>query len=185
MKHLTLFLILSVALTACGGQTVTPANLNAGGTIIATESHLLEQRRGKLVEGDLAPDFSFTLPDGTTRRLSDLRGKPVLLNFWATWCQPCIEEMPTLQQAYTTAGGKLQILAVNRNELPEAIASFVPKVGGLTFPLIANSTGDIGDGYSITSLPESYFINSDGTIAARHIGALNATTLQERLGTVK
>ena len=185
MKHLTLFLLLIIALTACGAQAAQPTPLNAKGTTIATESHLLDQRRGKLVEGDLTPDFSFTLPDGTTRRLSDFRGTPVLLNFWATWCQPCIEEMPTLQQAYTTADGKLVVLAINRNELPDAIASFVPKVGGLTFPLITNSAGDIGDGYGITSLPESYFINRDGTIAARHIGALNATTLQERLGTIK
>ncbi|NTU80520.1 MAG: TlpA family protein disulfide reductase [Chloroflexales bacterium] len=186
MKRIALFAMLLIALAACGGQqpAPTPVTLDAGGATIAAESQLLERGSGKLLEGEPAPDFSFTMPDGTTRRLSDMRGKPVLLNFWATWCTPCVEEMPAIQQAYDAAGGALLVLAVNRNELPEAIARFAPKVS-VTFPLIANIAGDIGDRYSVTSLPVSYFINSDGTIAAKHIGALNATTLQERLGKLK
>ena len=185
---LLVLLLLSLALAACGSQapmpTPTPASFMVGETIIAATSRLMVPGQAKLTEGELAPDFSFTLPDGTVQRLSDLRGKPVLLNFWATWCQPCIEELPTLQQAYTAAGGSLVVLGVNRNEMPEAIAAFVPKVH-VTFPLIANPAGDIGDGYTVSNLPESLFINRDGTIAARHIGALNATTLQERLGRLK
>jgi len=185
-RHKLLVFLVSLALAACGSQapTPTPASFLVGETTIAATSRLIVPGRAKLTEGDLAPDFSFTLPDGTVQRLSDLRGKPVLLNFWATWCQPCIEEMPTLQQAYTAAGGSLVVLGVNRNETPEAIAAFVPKVH-ITFPLIANPAGDIGDGYAVSNLPESFFINRDGTIAARHIGALNATTLQERLGRLK
>jgi cytochrome c biogenesis protein CcmG, thiol:disulfide interchange protein DsbE len=186
MKHVILFAALAIALAACGGQSPapTPASLDAGGATIAAESRLLDQGSGKLVEGDLAPDFSFVLPDGTTQKLSELRGKPVLINFWATWCLPCVEEMPAIQQAYDSAGGELLVLAVNRNELPEAIARFAPKVG-VSFPLIANIAGDIGDRYSVTSLPVSYFINSDGTISAKHIGALSAETLQERLDTLQ
>lgn len=186
MKHIILFVAAALLLAACGGQqpAPTPASFDSGDAIIAAESRLLDQGSGKLVEGDPAPDFSFTMPDGTTRRLSELQGKPVLLNFWATWCLPCVEEMPAIQQAYDAAGGELQVLAVNRNELPEAIARFAPQVS-VTFPLVADLAGAIGDRYSVTSLPVSYFINSDGTISARHIGALSAQTLQERLDTLK
>ena len=185
-RHKLLVLLLSITLAACGSQapTPTPASFMVGETTIAATSRLMVPEHTKLTEGELAPDFSFTLPDGTVQRLSNLRGKPVLLNFWATWCPPCIEEIPTLQQAYTAAGGNLVVLGVNRNETPEAIAAFVPKVH-VTFPLIANPAGDIGDGYAVSNLPESFFINRDGTIAARHIGALNATTLQERLSRLK
>ncbi|HMQ33628.1 MAG TPA: TlpA disulfide reductase family protein [Chloroflexaceae bacterium] len=186
MKQLIILATLALALAACGGAqpAQVPADLDIGDATIAAESRLLDAGGGKLVEGDMAPDFSYVLPDGTTRRLSDLRGTPVLINFWATWCLPCVEEMPALQQAYDGAGGELQVLAVNRNELPAAIARFAPQVG-VSFPLIANIAGDIGDRYSVTSLPVSYFINSDGTIGAKHIGALTAQTLQERLDTLR
>lgn len=182
MERLTILLLLALALAACGREAVppTPASLDPGRAIIATESRLLERASGALASGDEAPDFSYTLPDGTTRRLSDLRGTPVLLNFWASWCLPCVEEMPALQRAYSNAAGDLVVLAVNRNELPEAIARFAPKVD-VTFPLIANVSGDIGDRYAVTSLPVTYFINRDGTINARHIGALNEQLLAERL----
>lgn len=141
---------------------------------------MIDTGTGQPVEGELAPDFSYTLPDGSEVRLSDLRGKQVLLNFWATWCLPCIEEMPEIQRALDESGGNLVVLAVNRNEMPEAIARFAPKVD-VTFPLIPNIAGDIGDRYRVTSLPITYFINSDGTVAARQFGALSADLLAERL----
>ncbi len=186
MKQFILLITLAFALTACGGAQPAqiPEDIDIGDATIAVESRLIDTGSGKLVEGDMAPDFSYVLPDGTTQRLSDLRGTPVLINFWATWCIPCIDEMPTIEQVYAEADGALQVLAVNRNELPAAIARFAPQVD-VSFPLIANIAGDIGDRYSVTSLPVSYFINSDGTIGAKHIGALTAQTLQERLSTLK
>ncbi|GAB4440139.1 MAG: TlpA disulfide reductase family protein [Chloroflexi bacterium OHK40] len=172
----------AIALAACGPSrpVATPASLDVGDAVIAAESRLLDAGTGKLADGDAAPDFSYTLPDGTVQKLSDLRGKQVVVNFWATWCLPCIEEMPELQRVYDSSSGAVVVLGVNRNELPEAIARFVPTVG-VTFPLIADATGAIGDRYSVTSLPTTFFINSDGTIGARQIGALSASVLEERL----
>ncbi len=183
---LPILAFLAVTLVACGQQPAagTPVNAPEGSAVIATESRLIDQGHGAPVSGDPAPDFSYTLPDGTTVRLSDLRGTPVVLNFWATWCLPCVEEMPVLQEAYEAGGGKLAVLAVNRNELPAAIARFSQSVP-VTFPLIANISGDIGDRYAVTSLPVTYFIRRDGTISARHIGALNARALAEQLEALK
>jgi cytochrome c biogenesis protein CcmG/thiol:disulfide interchange protein DsbE len=183
--------LLAIALTLVGcGARVEPAAAptadpaGTGDAVIARESRLLDPGSGKLAVGDPAPDFSYTLPDGTTQRLSDLQGKPVVVNFWATWCLPCIEEMPELQGAFADGAGELAVLAVNRNELPDAIARFAPKVN-VTFPLIANIDGAIGDRYGVTSLPTTYFIRPDGTIGAMQIGALTAKTLEERLKTIE
>lgn len=182
MKRLLLLLVAALALAACAPRPEPAAPLpDAGDAVIAAESRLLDRGSGKLAPGDPAPDFSYTLPDGTTQRLSDLRGSTVVLNFWATWCLPCVEEMPELQAALDAGAGELVVLAVNRNELPEAIARFAGEQVDVSFPLIANIDGAIGDRYSVTSLPTTYFIRADGSIGAVHIGALTSSTLDERL----
>ncbi|MGQ9927892.1 MAG: TlpA family protein disulfide reductase [Chloroflexaceae bacterium] len=182
MKRLMTIALIAVTLVACSRQpgVPTPALVPTGGALIATESRLIDQGHSPPARGDPAPDFSYTLPDGMTVRLSDLRGTPVVLNFWASWCLPCVEEMPILQAAYAAAEGKLVVLAVNRNELPAAIARFTASTP-VTFPLIANIGGDIGDRYAVNSLPVTYFIRRDGTISAWHIGALNKRALTEQL----
>lgn len=141
---------------------------------------MLDTADGRPVVGEQAPDFSYQLPDGSEVRLSDLRGTPVVLNFWATWCLPCVEEMPELEQAALAAPGELVVLGVNRNELPAAIERFTHKVP-VTFPLISDLSGAIADRYGVTALPTTYFINRDGTIAARQLGALSSTLLEQYL----
>lgn len=186
MDRLIVIALVAVTLAACGRQPAitTPAIPPAGSAVIASESRLIDRGHGAPAVGDPAPDFSYTLADGTTVRLSDLRGTPVVLNFWATWCLPCVEEMPLLQAAYDAAEGKLAVLGVNRNELPAAIARFTATTP-VTFPLITNIGGDIGDRYAVNSLPVTYFIRRDGTIGARHIGALNERTLAEQLEAIE
>ncbi|MFV9506812.1 MAG: TlpA family protein disulfide reductase [Oscillochloridaceae bacterium umkhey_bin13] len=183
LRHTLVMLLTAVLLMACGGQPATEPLPDTGGAIIAAESRLLAQGSGQIADGEIAPDFSYTLPDGTTVRLSDHQGQPVLLNFWATWCLPCIEEMPAIERVYSEAAGALVVLAVNRNELPAAIARFAPSVN-VSFPLIADLSGSIGDHYRVTSLPTTFFIASDGTIAGRHIGALSEQQLAERLSSL-
>src|SRR5579859_3070712 len=105
--RLVLLIVCGLLLAACGGTT--PAASPAGETgPIASDSKLLD-RAGRVPppDGALAPDFQFSMADGTTRKLSDFRGKKVLLNFWATWCYPCRTEMPDLQRAAQTAGSSV------------------------------------------------------------------------------
>jgi peroxiredoxin len=183
MRRLPLLLI-ALLLVACGprqGPAPLPTEAIAiGDAVIAAESRLLDGGTTRLAVGDPAPDFSFTLPDGSEQRLSELRGTPVVLNFWATWCLPCIEEMPALEQALADSEGDLRVLAVNRNELPAAIARFAHQVD-VSFPLIANLDGAIPDRYSVVSLPTTYFIDRDGAISAIQIGVLSPDALAERL----
>lgn len=183
MKQAIIFFSFIFILIACTSAPQASQPLVVGETPIASESKLIDTKPDwAAIPGEKAPDFSYTLADGT-HKLSDLRGKPVLVNFWATWCMPCIEEMPELEAARRN-NPDLVILAVNRNESTEAIAAFAPKVG-VSFPLITDRDGAISERYGVINLPTTFFINRDGTIAARHLGALTAARLAERLAEVR
>ena len=113
--------------------------------------------------GFLAPDFTATTLTGESITLSELRGKPVVLNFWATWCPPCRAELPHFQAAHEAYGGRAIILAVDERENPAQVAGFAQQYG-LTFPIPLDLDGRIGVQYRIRALPTTYFIDADGVI---------------------
>jgi len=121
--------------------------------------------------GDMAVDFQFLDMDGGPTSLSELRGSPVVVNFWASWCGPCAFEMPHLQGIYDdyTADG-LKVLAVNIGEDEEAVARFMV-AGGYSMPVLLDSGGEVARQYSIISLPTTLFIDKDGIIQGKKIGA--------------
>jgi peroxiredoxin len=174
------FLLLSVAaliLVACGaGAGTTASGSPPQGSVphvIAVDSKLLDTTGATDLPqiGQPAPDFEYTLSDGTTHKLSDLHGKKVLVNFWATWCAPCLEEMPALQKSLQSYGDTVVILGVNKLEQAAVIGPFADQ-HQISFPLIANPAGDISDRYGAKNIPVSYFINSDGTIGFQRIGLM-------------
>jgi peroxiredoxin len=131
--------------------------------------------------GEMAPDFAFTLADGTTQKLSDLRGKKVLINFWATWCPPCMAEMPDIQEAADTYENEgFVVLAVNSAEEQAKVEAFAEEYN-LTIPLITNRSGDISMAYGARNLPTSFFLNTDGTISYRQIGIMDKAFIETRL----
>ncbi|MBK9715451.1 MAG: TlpA family protein disulfide reductase [Kouleothrix sp.] len=188
MRHMFTLALAALALAACGGSAATtpPQPLVAGQAVVASESKLLDAggQSGIPEVGQAAPDFQYTMPDGTTHRLSDLRGKKVLLNFWATWCGPCRSEMPDIQKAIDENGGAVVVLGVNKAEQPELIAPFADelKVG---FLLIANPDDDIPSRYAAINLPTSYFINTDGTIGLRKTGLMSYSFIKAHLDQLK
>lgn len=131
--------------------------------------------------GHLAPDFVVSGLDGNPIQLSALRGKRVLLNFWATWCPPCRYEMPALQEAYTAhADDDFVILAINYLETSEEVRAFLESFG-LTFPVGIDSSGDVFRGYRVISIPTSFFINRDGVIIALYRGPLTKEAIEQAL----
>lgn len=170
------FVFVFVLLTGCGNtQSSAPESVSSTDLIsaIAVESKVLERADALPQVGEMAPDFQFTMEDGTTTKLSDLQGQKVVLNFWATWCLPCREEMPHLQQVVDEYDDMVVVLGVNKLETVDAVRPFAEELQ-VTFPLIVNDTGDISDRYGVRNLPVSYFINSDGTVAGVESGdALN------------
>jgi peroxiredoxin len=123
-------------------------------------------------QGFLAPDFELKTPTGETVKLSDLRGKAVLVNLWATWCPPCREEMQTIEKVYQEYKEQgFTVLAVNMTyqDNPLAVMPFVNEQK-LTFPILLDETGHMGNAYQLRSLPSSYFIRRDGIINEVVIG---------------
>ena len=139
---------------------------------------------GPLV-GDPAPDFELIeAGSGNMLRLSDFRGRPVLVNFWATWCAPCRTEMPALEEAaatYRDAG--LQVLAVNFGESQPAVLAFAGELS-LQLPLLLDSDGAVQQSYRVPGYPSSYFIDRQGRVAAVHLGILTEDQLSARLATI-
>lgn len=122
------------------------------------------------MEGKPAPDFTLPALDGKKIRLSDLRGKMVFLNIWATWCPPCREEMPSMQKLHEHFKGKdFVMLTVSIDEKKEDVAAFVKELG-LTFPVALDPEQKVTAGYGITGVPETFLIDKNGIVLHHLIG---------------
>ena len=133
--------------------------------------------------GSEVADFSLKQLDGTTLTLADLRGRPVLINFWATWCPPCREEMPLLERTAQTYGGRLVVVGVDYGEDAQTVAAFVQSLG-IHFPIALDSNGEVAGRYFVRSYPASFFVDADGILRAQHLGALTADLMVTYLETV-
>jgi thiol-disulfide isomerase/thioredoxin len=189
MKHRIVALaLLATLLAACASAagSAPPAASPATKLTIATDSKIIGGTELADIPqvGQVAPDFQYTMPDGTARKLSDLHGKKVLVNFWATWCGPCRSEMPDLQRALGESGGSLIVLGVNKAQELKEIAPFAEELR-ISFPLIANPAGDIAGRYAAQNLPTSYFINSDGTIGLKKTGVMSYSFIKTHLDQLK
>ena len=123
-------------------------------------------------KGFLAPDFTLETLDGESITLSDLRGRVVLVNFWASWCPPCRAEMPAFRQAFQDYHGQgFEILAVNATAQDNLrdIAAFVEEYN-LSFPIALDADGSVNEKYQVRSLPTSYFVDKEGIITEVVIG---------------
>ncbi len=136
------------------------------------------------VVGAPAPDFELTELDGAAVRLSDLRGQVVALNFWATWCTPCRDEMPLLEAALERYGSKgLAILAIDADEPASLVADFRDELG-LSLPLLLDPGGEVQQLYRVRGYPTTYFIDRDGIIQVQHMGILSEGQLERYLGSL-
>jgi cytochrome c biogenesis protein CcmG/thiol:disulfide interchange protein DsbE len=138
---------------------------------------------GALV-GEPAPDFTLADLDGQPLRLEDLRGRPVIVNFWAHWCGPCVEEFPLLRDAAAAhAGDGLAIVGIVYRDRSEDARGFMAR-NGATWPAAMDPGERVADAYGILSVPETFFIGRDGTVVARQIGQLSAASLDEKVAAI-
>jgi len=124
--------------------------------------------------GDVAPDFQLKDTEGRQVKLSDLRGKVVLLNLWATWCPPCKEEMPSMERLHTAMVGQdFIMLAVNVEENAQTVVPKFLEETPYSFSILYDDEGVVQDLYGVSKFPESFIINKDGTIAEKVVGPLD------------
>ena len=130
--------------------------------------------------GSIAPDFELSKLDGETVRLSELQGKIVLINFWATWCEPCKVEMPLFEERYQMAGSDLEILAVNFDESEQDVSKFVEEFG-LSFPVLLDPGGEVQNLYRVRGYPTTFVVNEEGIVLFHHIGLFTEGQLDSYL----
>jgi peroxiredoxin len=136
------------------------------------------------VEGALAPNFTLQDLNGEQFTLSELRGHPILINLWATWCAPCRIEMPHIQDRFERyADQGFLVLAVDFDEPADQVAAFRDELG-LTFDILLDPGGEIQELYRNRSYPSSFFVDENGVIQVQHIGIMTEGQLDENLSAI-
>lgn len=155
------------------GVVIGKAALISGGSNVLVE------------EGSPAPDFEITFPDGSRTRLSDLRGRPVLVNFWATWCKFCSAEMPAIQAAYDKYKDEgFVVLAIDSKESNKTVASYVAD-RSLTFTVAIDATDAIFRKYRGSGWPHSVFVDKQGIISDIYTGQMSPSQIEKSLAAIR
>lgn len=131
-------------------------------------NELNSQNLPSIAEGEMAPNFELKTLDGDHVQLSDYRGKKVIVNFWATWCGPCREEMPAMQDFYDKYVDEVEILAINTTDSEKnvkTVQSFLEEYD-FTYPTLLDKGSSVNEAYEVLGLPTTYFVGTDGTIQA-------------------
>lgn len=135
----------------------------------------------------LAPNFTVYTEDGTAVKLSELYGKPIILNFWASWCPPCKSEMPDFESMYQKYGEDIHFVMINltdgQRETVESGAAYV-EAQGFTFPVYFDSDLDAANNYQVYSVPMTYFLDVEGYAIARASGAIDTATLERGISMI-
>ena len=139
------------------------------------------QRIDSPLVGRAAPSFALKAT-GTTHQidLQQLRGKPVIINFWATWCGPCYEEHPTLVENARALGGEVQFVGVVFNDTEDKIEQFLRERGS-AYPTLLDPQGKTAIAYGVGGVPETFFLDRSGTIVAKYSGPMSTEILRSNL----
>ena len=147
-----------------GGRTGAPGNRNA------------------------APDFTVTDGGGNRVSTADLSGKPVILNFWATWCPPCRSELPAFDKLYRQYGNEVSFMMIDLTdgyrETVEDVKKFISE-NGYTFPVYYDTEGSAAEAYNVSSIPFTVAVGRNGNIVGTHLGAMSEAALEKLIKTVK
>jgi peroxiredoxin len=157
--------------------------LGVGIAIILVDYNKPSEEESLPVINNTAPDFRLKTIQGKYVQLSQLQGSAVLINFWATWCQPCRLEMPSIQDQYVQYQPELLVLAVNLSEPFEVVNEFVNNLN-LSFDVLLDPDGSIPDLYNVRGYPTSFFIDAKGIIRIIHIGYMTESQLENYLSQV-
>ena len=173
-----------------GGASVLYNRMSAQAApppVATTPPEEVENTEEEVVEPVSAPDFTAMDSNGNLVSLSDFVGKPVILNFWASWCSPCKSEMPDFESAFQQYGEEIQFMMVNMTdgsqETEGSAKAFIAE-SGYSFPIFFDVEYSAAMAYGVTSIPATYFVNAEGNLVAYGIGPLNLAALETGVGMV-
>ena len=170
------------------GQTVVTDQLEVQSPPTTQEALPEETEAQTESEKTKAPDFTVYDAEGNEVHLTDFVGKPIVLNFWASWCGPCKMEMPDFNEKYLELGEEVQFLMINMTDGSRetvAIASEFIKESGYSFPVFYDTKMDAANTYGAYSLPMTFFIDAEGYPVARATGAIDAETLMRGIDMIR
>lgn len=176
------WVILLLIVLLAGGAWIVDSREDAGEpqNFLLTEAPLV---------GHLAPDFAASTTAGETYTLSDYvdregqNGRPVVLNFWASWCGPCRMEMPAFERASLAYADRAVVLGVNQAESAETIERF-SQTTGVTYPLLVDEDWVVNNKYGVSNLPTTIFVDADGIIREVFVGTMNQAVLEDKINSL-
>lgn len=163
--------IVVAALLGGGWIALSKEDVRPAQTLTLTEAPIV---------GHLAPDFTLPTIFGEAHTLSDYRGQPVVLNFWASWCGPCRVEMPFFERAQMKYNGRATILGVNQGESAAVIRDFHARQP-VSYPLLVDDDNAVNLRYAVNSLPTTIFLDADGVVREVIVGIVNQAVLEDRI----
>ncbi|TDM04295.1 thiol-disulfide oxidoreductase ResA [Macrococcus carouselicus] len=142
-------------------------------------STLTKDKNKEVQVGDAAPNFELQTMDGKTVKLSDYKGKGLILNFWGTWCEPCKREMPALSDNYDKFKEKdVEVLAIHLRNTPQQVEQFFSGLKEkVNLPVAFDNNNEVADAFGVDPLPTTVVIDEDGEIKAIHKGEMNSATI--------
>jgi thiol-disulfide isomerase/thioredoxin len=164
--------------------------LLGGAWIVETREPVVEPRNFLLTEapmvGNLAPDFTAQTPGGASFTLTEYvdregqDGRPVVLNFWASWCGPCRMEMPAFERASLKFADRAAVVGINQAEPADTIERFRQNTG-VTYPLLVDEDWVVNNKYGVSNLPTTIFVDAQGVVREVFVGAMNQAVLEDKL----
>ena len=150
-----------------------------------TDAGLSEQsdrivESGSVSVNSTAPIFSLPNLTGARVKLDDYLGKVVIVNFWATWCAPCKEEIPFLDEFSLEHPDTIAILGIAVSDSEESVRSFIEQIN-VSYPILIDETGVVGSTYHVVEYPTTYFVDATGIIRGKYIGLMTPRILQQNM----
>ena len=182
-----LVVLIILALKPSADEQATEEDPNTLGGFAGSTPQTLTNEETEEETAELAKDFELQALTGEMVSLSDYKGKPFLVNFWATWCPPCVQEMPLLQEISDEYADELVVLAVNGGDSMELIQTFADAYS-YTLTFLVDPENSLSVKYGVRGFPTSFFIDSDGYIQATYIGMMDEEIIAyylEKIGVVE